>query len=855
MPALSGDERFALAYAMAEIEARKERDPLHQFQPFAKQQAFIDSVLETLYYENWLVGANRMGKSDVGVYCDAQFARYGLEPRKPAISADAVVWDRATSGWVVGPDYSTLMQVLLPKLLDWPGIEVPPGAPHGPFIPRWEIEYWKHDEQSGKLKNGSLIRCKSNEQQQIRFAAAGVDWVHFDEEPLYRNYVETTLRVEAGRRLRIYGTCTLLPPVGSTGGVTWLYDKIIRPYQHGNRSVGLFGGSIWDNPYLVPEEIARLEALYPEGSPEYRIRLAGEWLPGLGGQQCYMRYRAELHVKPQPEPVRNVPLAWFMDFNVNPLCHGVGQYLNGVFHVYKVWAHDDANLDRMIEAFRSAYPTHGAEVWIYGDATGEGRHVQTAQSNYHLIRQGMLDYPVQVRLCVPTINPHRKDRVNAVNQALQDADGVVSVEIDPSCEHLILDLEQVLADSEGGPKKVTNAKDPYFYRSHSCLAGDTLITTPEGDCPIATLVVGDRVLLPTGIRTITAVSSHVAPRTLRVLCSDGTSVQCTPEHKFLTEHGLVTADMLRYGMTILTGEHPICQRVVASYRTLNLVSTFVTSPMMASGSILGLRDAITVHVSEMQRDNSRFSTCIATSGPKLMVPSLQAIISTIKTAILGTIRWPISSACLASSIGQSMALPASGQRQAALPLSWTPTETRRRRGIAARQGAHGIGSMALLPGHTDKSTHWSVLSVGKFFGRRKPVARGIARVIAKLLRGVSQGWTTKNASVPSVTNPIRSINTRKTLPVVVDVEPSCGKVVYDLTVEQDHCYLANGLLVSNSDAAGYWICAVRPVRIPRHPQAKPRQQYATGAWSPLTRRYPDVPQYASGGWGQRKREG
>ena len=308
MGAIPNESRLLLAYAEAIQAERRSQDPLVHFQPHPKQYAFIDAVLGSFSYENWLIASNRFGKSDAGVFCDASLARYGIEPTRPAVGPHAVVWDRATSGWVIGPDYNTLTTVLLPKLLEWPGIEVQPGAPHMPFIPSWEIEYWRQDEQRGKLKNGSLIQCKSNEQAQIKFASAGVDWVHFDEEPPYNNYTEVTLRVEAGRRLRVYGTCTLLPPEGQTGGVSWLYDKMIRPYQHGKRDIGLFGGSIWDNPHLLPEEIARLENRYPEGTPEYRIRLGGEWLPGLGGRQCYLKYRADLHVKTQVAPEWRAPL-------------------------------------------------------------------------------------------------------------------------------------------------------------------------------------------------------------------------------------------------------------------------------------------------------------------------------------------------------------------------------------------------------------------------------------------------------------------------------------------------------------------------------------------------------------------
>ena len=58
------------------------------------------------------------------------------------------------------------------------------------------------------------------------------------------------------------------------------------------------------------------------------------------------------------------------------------------------------------------------------------------------------------------------DRINAVNAALRDQAGVSIVEIDPSCEHLIDDLEQTLRDDRGGIKKSHDRRDPYYQRTH-----------------------------------------------------------------------------------------------------------------------------------------------------------------------------------------------------------------------------------------------------------------------------------------------------------------------------------------------------------------------------------------------------
>lgn len=448
------------------LQERQSRDPLRQYTPHAEQRKFIQAVLQGPYYENWAICANRAGKSDAGAYCGATLARYGIEPTRPAIGASTVVYDRATSGWIVGPDYETTRNTIVPKYID--NGDVAPGASHRPFIPEWEVESWNRTTQSGRLKNGSIIQTKSNEQTQLKFSAAGVDWIHFDEEPQYANYEEATLRIEAGRRLRIFGTCTLLPPEGQVGGVSWLFAKIIQPYLDGKASMGLFGWSIYDNPHLLDEEIRSLEARYPLGSVQRRIRLGGEWLPGIGGARKYTSFNRRVHLRPQPPPNPYLPLCWWWDFNVAPMCSGVGQYDKGVFRGLKEFVMDEGSTPEMVDIFREHYPQHPHEVWIYGDASGNARDTKTRkrESDYQVILAEMRTYPSPTRLKVPQANPLVNDRVNSVNVAFRDEYGRSRVEIDPGMIELVADFEQVLDDGRGGIKKTTNRKDPYKARTH-----------------------------------------------------------------------------------------------------------------------------------------------------------------------------------------------------------------------------------------------------------------------------------------------------------------------------------------------------------------------------------------------------
>jgi hypothetical protein len=128
---------------------------------------------------------------------------------------------------------------------------------------------------------------------------------------------------------------------------------------------------------------------------------------------------------------------------------------------------DEGSTPEMVEAFRREFPAHPHELWIYGDAAGQNRSNQTAQSDYQLILNALRTYPSPVRLKVPAANPLVRDRVNAANAALQDEHGASHVEIDPSCHELIADLEQVLSDGKGGIKKTQDRRDPYFRRTHT----------------------------------------------------------------------------------------------------------------------------------------------------------------------------------------------------------------------------------------------------------------------------------------------------------------------------------------------------------------------------------------------------
>jgi hypothetical protein len=69
---------------------------------------------------------------------------------------------------------------------------------------------------------------------------------------------------------------------------------------------------------------------------------------------------------------------------------------------------------------------------------------------------------------IPKSNPHVRDRVAAVNARCETMDGRSHLVIDPACEHLIADMEQVVfADNGELDKKrnplLTHVSDAFGY--------------------------------------------------------------------------------------------------------------------------------------------------------------------------------------------------------------------------------------------------------------------------------------------------------------------------------------------------------------------------------------------------------
>jgi hypothetical protein len=425
------------------------------------------------------VVVHNSGKSVSLARITASYARTGNLNPKPASGGPGIwVYDRAVSIWVIGQTFPLLRETFIPLVLD--NGFVSPTQRVRPLIPESELLFFKQSESIAKLKNGSIITFRSGEAPAKVYAAAARDLVCFDEPPRKDVWSECAIRIGAGgSKLKLRLAATLLPEAADTRA-SWFFTEIVEPWQQGHRpDVEIFSGSIYDNPHLDPDEVDRMIREFPPGTPEHDIRILGKLIPGVSGTRAYPRFQRGIHAVDELGPWsqdHDRPLCLSLDFNVDPMVMTISQ-LHGRGDETTIDVLDEVYLrpgtiDRMADEFRRRYPHHGAELRIYGDASGNHRDRQTGITDIAAFLAGLEHYRSPIRVCIPDKNPPVQDRLNATNRMLRDGHGRVRIRISAThCPELVKDLEHVLRDPRTIIKKSSKPTDPYRLRTH---CSDTL---------------------------------------------------------------------------------------------------------------------------------------------------------------------------------------------------------------------------------------------------------------------------------------------------------------------------------------------------------------------------------------------
>ena len=321
----------------------------------------------------------------------------------------------------------------------------------------------------------------------------------------------------------------------------------------------------------------------------------------------------------------------------------------------------------------------------------------------------------------------------------------------------------------------------------ACFIKNTKITVPGGHRNIQDLQVGDKVYTPFGARTITKLHKLKAKKLTEVLFSNGKKLVGTPNHKvFSFKGGLIPLDVLSLTNEVETDS--ITRRVLWKLNKWLFMGEESIS-FKAQASTIAAKE----HVSRKDFCTGEFITTTMGQYPKGCTYTTKMGIG--KTIVQTIWKW-WSVKPITRSIWKNFfpTLSTASATNNTLKTSGLLLQN----GIGQRQGVSGTASMekGLGLGESQKSAHaksveesscpWPLKSVCSVLNL---VARN--KAIKSIKQKLESAWSVVKTLF------LTSTGLKSVVPENVQTYAGGDKFVYNMTLDFDNMYYANGILVEN----------------------------------------------------------
>ena len=254
----------------------------------------------------------------------------------------------------------------------------------------------------------------------------------------------------------------LLPSLLTSNGRALLtgtpksFNHLYNAYRKGQD--GVTDWASWqfltsDAPHIDKRFLAQMKAEMDPRAYRQEFEASFEAMAG----RAYYAFERKKHVtRVELDPAAPVCIAF--DFNIHPATAVLGQGFGEEARVWReVWIPMAGGESTRAAALRAHW--HLAQVgWkgpirLYGDPAGKAPKT-TGPSDHQVIKEV---FP-SASWMISRAAPHVRDRVAAVNARCETMDGRRHFMVDPTCSHLITDLEQVIFDEDGNLDKDSNAE-------------------------------------------------------------------------------------------------------------------------------------------------------------------------------------------------------------------------------------------------------------------------------------------------------------------------------------------------------------------------------------------------------------
>lgn len=543
----------------------------------------------------------------------------------------------------------------------------------------------------------------------------------------------------------------------------------------------------------------------------------------LSGKPVHRSFNRQFHVANEPlKPILNGlrPILIGLDFGLNPSAT-IGQLdVRGRLNIFTAMTSDGMGIVRFVDTMLKphlATKFPGAAFYVIGDPAGRQRAQTDESTVYDILRTKGFK-------CTPASTNSIIARIAAVDEFLnRSIDGGPGILLDPVDA---LPLIKALGGryrykvKKDGESDDTPEKNEASHVADSCFVAGTRISTPSGEVTIETIQAGDFVVTPAGPRKVTAVAVTGVKPVVEAEFSDGRRFIATPNHPvFVHGKGFVPLDSLQYS--------DILHSISSTWSVKWLLSILFRSS--TARSITANRPGTTKRSMILQ---SVRGICTAMFGRFTTGLSLMGTTYTMSMGIGPTIGSKTLNAC-ASTSTQSITWPSDpkdgGKRGS------PKRAPQLRLGTGPRKGWSGIGNTLKQLG----SVLWTRRNVPAYGAGKHMSATGEKRN-AGFVQRLVRGWLEKRPVSMILTLSAKyaellfaAINTRlgrRALKLAAIVPLASPERVYNLTVDDQEMYYANGVLVHNCQYLCLHAEALQGGKLEK-PQARKIEVAHAGGWT------------------------
>lgn len=309
-------------------------------------------------------------------------------------------------------------------------------------------------------------------------------------------------------------------------------------------------------------------------------------------------------------------------------------------------------------------------------------------------------------------------------------------------------------------KAATKGEDKPLKVNDHCFVAGSLVSTKWGTCPIEKLEIGDEVLTPIGYKKIVDIFVH--DDKVADFYIFGTKVRCTPHHKIYTANrGWIEVRDFTPFDTILKVNEDICLKKNRSFLKVSDLEGTHTVKIEPLESILA-------HLSQTKKKDIKL--CTEKSGKILMGKSQRECIYITSTLIPLTMTLVTSAYSLPKTIVEFIKTTIHKNKKKNKSITYILLGILQKLGIVPMPDNYGMENM---------------------------MDQNFVRISVSLNGEETITLTMSLDYALSVVNNIDVTNTESPSVAVCHVDANTIEKVYNLHVEDCHCYFVNSLLVLN----------------------------------------------------------